>query len=140
MTCIGVPSRSLGNQGACIIAKSYEMKKCGVKTGLAHLGRARQVPRWIFLKRDFRWYEVPEPVDAGDQRATLLDEVEYYSIDEFFFDATPPRGRSHEEYAITIRDRIMDAASLPRDGGDRADADPRQADLRHQRSPSARRP
>jgi nucleotidyltransferase/DNA polymerase involved in DNA repair len=29
--CFGV----LGNQGACVIAKSYEMKAQGVKTGMA---------------------------------------------------------------------------------------------------------
>ena len=28
----------LGNQGACVIAKSYEMKGAGVKTGAADLG------------------------------------------------------------------------------------------------------
>src|SRR4051794_12240077 len=30
----GVPVGVLGNQGACIIAKSYEMKSCGVGTGM----------------------------------------------------------------------------------------------------------
>ena len=29
----GVPLGVLGNQGACVIAKSYEMKAAGVKTG-----------------------------------------------------------------------------------------------------------
>ena len=30
----GVPVGVLGNQGACVIAKSYEMKAAGVKTGV----------------------------------------------------------------------------------------------------------
>ena len=29
----GIPVGVLGNQGACVIAKSYEMKAAGVKTG-----------------------------------------------------------------------------------------------------------
>ena len=32
---IGTPVGVLGNNGACVIAKSYEMKKAGVKTGTA---------------------------------------------------------------------------------------------------------
>jgi DNA polymerase V len=30
---LGKPVGVLGNQGACVIAKSYEMKAAGVKTG-----------------------------------------------------------------------------------------------------------
>jgi DNA polymerase V len=30
---LGVPLAVIGNQGACVIAKSYEMKAAGVKTG-----------------------------------------------------------------------------------------------------------
>ncbi len=30
---VGKPVGVLGNQGACVIAKSYEMKAAGVKTG-----------------------------------------------------------------------------------------------------------
>jgi DNA polymerase V len=31
---VGVPTGVLGNQGAAVIAKSYEMKAAGVKTGM----------------------------------------------------------------------------------------------------------
>ena len=37
----GVPVGVFGNQGACVIAKSYEMKAAGVKTG---------VPIWEALR------------------------------------------------------------------------------------------
>ena len=38
---IGVPVGVIGNQGACVIAKSYEMKNAGVATGM---------PIWDALK------------------------------------------------------------------------------------------
>src|SRR5215471_17105221 len=48
----------LGNQGACVIAKSYEMKAAGVKTGEPVWEAKKKCPDGIYLKRDFRWYEV----------------------------------------------------------------------------------
>jgi nucleotidyltransferase/DNA polymerase involved in DNA repair len=43
----------------------------------------------------------------------LSTAVEYYSIDEFFFDATPPRGKTPQEYAELIRDRAMEVVRVP---------------------------
>ena len=43
----------------------------------------------------------------------LSPRVEYYSIDEFFFEATPPRGRAFQEPAEAIRDRIWEATRVP---------------------------
>jgi nucleotidyltransferase/DNA polymerase involved in DNA repair len=48
----------LGNQGACVIAKSYEMKAAGVKTGEPIWEARVKCPDGVYLKRDFRWYEV----------------------------------------------------------------------------------
>src|SRR5438477_7031038 len=54
----GKPVGVLGNQGAFVIAKSYEMKRCGVKTGEAVWDALSKCPLGIYLKRDFHWYEV----------------------------------------------------------------------------------
>jgi hypothetical protein len=43
----------------------------------------------------------------------LSPAVEFYSIDEFFFDATPPRGKTPQEYAELIRGRIWEVAGVP---------------------------
>ena len=64
----------------------------------------------------------------------LSPRVEYYSIDEFFFDATPPRGLDPHEYAATIRDPIMERGRRPGHGGDRPDADAGQAHQRHRQA------
>src|SRR5438270_13846620 len=54
----GKPVGVLGNNGACVIAKSYEMKAGGVKTGTPVWDAAKLCPEGVYVKRDFRWYEV----------------------------------------------------------------------------------
>lgn len=101
----------LGNQGACVIAKSYEMKAAGVKTGEPIWEAIRKCPDGLYIKRDFRWYEVLSRLMlhvVGE----LSPKVEYYSIDEFFFEAIPPRGMDHQAYALAIRGRIMELARV----------------------------
>ena len=48
----------LSNQGACVIAKSYELKARGVTTGMPIWDALPLCPEAIFVKRDFEWYEV----------------------------------------------------------------------------------
>ncbi|MCA9073659.1 MAG: DNA polymerase IV [Planctomycetaceae bacterium] len=83
----GVPVGVLGNQGACVIAKSYEMKANGVKTGMPIWDAVTLCPDGVYVKRDFRWYEVLSRAMLEIIRETS-PTVEYYSIDEMFFDAT----------------------------------------------------
>jgi DNA polymerase V len=109
---IDVPVGVLGNQGACVIAKSYEMKAEGVKTGEPIWEAIRKSPDGLFLKRDFRWYEVLSRLMLAMARE-FSPRVEYYSIDEFFFEAAPPPGLDLQGYAERIRDRIRDAVGVP---------------------------
>lgn len=108
----GLPVGVLGNQGACVIAKSYEMKAAGVKTGEPIWDALAKCPDGLYAKRQFRWYEVLSRAMLAVMR-DLSARVEYYSIDEFFFDATPPRGLAPEDYARRIRDRIMEEIGIP---------------------------
>src|SRR5262249_47101958 len=55
---VGKPVGVLGNNGACVIAKSYEMKLAGVKTGMPIWDAKKLCPDGVYLKRDFHWYEV----------------------------------------------------------------------------------
>jgi nucleotidyltransferase/DNA polymerase involved in DNA repair len=102
----------MGNQGACVIAKSYEMRSRGVKTGEPIWEAKQKCPEGVYLKRDFRWYEVLS--------RRLLDvvrewspRVEFYSIDEFFFEVLPGRGLSHQQTAAALRDQILERVRLP---------------------------
>src|SRR5918994_614086 len=90
------PVGVLGNQGACVIAKSYEMKAAGVKTGEPIWDAVKKCPEGINVKRDFRWYEVLSR-KMLDVVREFSPRVEYYSIDEFFFEAMPLEGRTFQQ-------------------------------------------
>ena len=106
------PVGVLGNQGACVIAKSYEMKAAGVKTGVPIWEAQVLCPDGVYIKRDFRWYEVLSRLMLEIVRE-YSPKVEYYSIDEFFFLSTPPRGQTFPEAAIAIRNAIWERLRVP---------------------------
>ncbi|HEU5115365.1 MAG TPA: nucleotidyltransferase, partial [Isosphaeraceae bacterium] len=43
----------------------------------------------------------------------LSPRVEYYSIDEFFFQAVCPRGKTFSDLAVLVRDRMWEVAKVP---------------------------
>jgi len=98
----------LGNQGACVIAKSYEMKARGVTTGMPIWEALPRCPEGIFVKRDFAWYEVlsRRMLDLVGQ---FSPAVEYYSIDEAFFDA---RAMTLDE-ARTLQQCLWERTGVP---------------------------
>ena len=80
----GVPTCVLGNHGACIIAKSYEAKAAGIKTGMPIWEAVPICPDAVYIKRDFEWYEtLSRKMLAIVQSVSPL--VEFYSIDEQFY-------------------------------------------------------
>jgi nucleotidyltransferase/DNA polymerase involved in DNA repair len=106
------PVGVLGNQGACVIAKSYEMKAAGVATGIPIWEAMAKCPEGVYIKRDFRWYEALSRRMLECMRE-LSPRVEYYSIDEFFFLAAPGRDQSFQDLAVTIRDRVSREVGVP---------------------------
>src|SRR5471032_2750320 len=74
------PVGVLGNHGACIIAKSYEMKAAGVTTGMPIWEALPICPNGVYVKRDFQWYEA-----LSRRMLAIVQEnsprVEFYSID-----------------------------------------------------------
>jgi DNA polymerase V len=106
------PVGVLGNQGACVIAKSYEMKAKGVATGMPIWDALVKCPKGVYVKRDFRWYEVLSRLMLGVVRE-WSPRVEYYSIDEFFFAAVPPPGRTFQDLAESIRDEVRERVGVP---------------------------
>jgi DNA polymerase V len=109
---LGKPVGVLGNQGACVIAKSYEMKAAGVATGMPIWDALVKCPAGVYLKRDFRWYEVLSRLMLEVVRE-WSPRVEYYSIDEFFFTALPAPGQTHQEFAESIRIAIRERVGVP---------------------------
>lgn len=108
----GIPLGVLGNQGACVIAKSYEAKAKGIQTGVPIWDAVKLVPEMIFVKRDFHWYEVLSR-KMLDVVRSVSPTVEYYSIDEFFFDATDFQRKGILEGAKAIQQRLLDEVGVP---------------------------
>ncbi|GAC1474273.1 MAG: DNA polymerase IV [Isosphaeraceae bacterium] len=106
------PVGVLGNQGACVIAKSYEMKAAGVTTGEPIWDAQVKCPTGVYVKRDFRWYEMLSRLMLEMARE-FSPRVEYYSIDEFFFLAMEPRGGTFQDLAVMIRERIWERLGVP---------------------------
>jgi nucleotidyltransferase/DNA polymerase involved in DNA repair len=98
----------LSNQGACVIAKSYEMKARGITTGMPIWDALPLCPEGIFVKRDFEWYEVLSRRMLDIVRS-FSPNVEYYSIDEMFFDA---RTASWDD-AKSLQQRILNQTGIP---------------------------
>ena len=111
----GKPVGVLGNNGACVIAKSYEMKASGVKTGTPIWDAARLCPDGVYIKRDFRWYEVlSRKMLAAVADHADVGRPEYYSIDEFFFHAAPLRaGQPLAAAVAAVRDRVLERVGVP---------------------------
>jgi DNA polymerase V len=109
---VGVPVGVIGNQGACVIAKSYEMKNAGVATGMPIWDALKICPEGLYVKRDFRWYEILSRMMLEIMREYSA-RVEYYSIDEFFFEVTPGPGQDELHYAEMFRDRIWERVRVP---------------------------
>src|SRR5882724_1470842 len=108
----GLPVGVLGNQGACVIARNYVMKKFGVKVGEPIWESKQKCPDGVYVKRDFRWYETLSRRMLAEV-GTFSPRVEYYSIDEFFWEGAPARGASYRQTAVLVRDHIKRTAGLP---------------------------
>ena len=105
----------LGNQGACVIARSYEMRPFGVRVGMPIWDAVKLCPLGIYIKRDFRWYEVLSRL-VLDALREVSPAVEYYSIDEMFFDA----GTLEQVFRLPLLDairalqlRLLDTVGVP---------------------------
>jgi DNA polymerase V len=110
---IGKPVGVLGNNGACVIAKSYEMRARGVKTGMPIWDAKRLCPEGVYVKRDFHWYEVlsRKMLETVGQFAP---RVEYYSVDEFFFAAERRHHRDTLPRAVVaLKDEVRERAGVP---------------------------
>lgn len=108
----GIPIGVLGNQGACVIAKSYEAKAQGITTGVPIWDAVKLSPEMVFIKRDFKWYEVLSRKMLAVVRS-VSPTVEYYSIDEFFFDASVLARNGLMDGAKALQQRLLDEVGVP---------------------------
>lgn len=108
---VGKPVGVLGNQGACVIARSYEMKAAGVTVAMP-IGMAKRLcPEGIYIKRDFEWYGVISH-QIQDVLHHYSNDVEFYSVDESFLDVSHARG-NEEKFAKEIQSMILKELRVP---------------------------
>lgn len=107
----GLPVAVLGNQGACVIAASYEMKDAGVEVAMPIWKAKKICPQGIFIKRDFRWYGVLSKA-MQEVLHEFTDHIEYYSVDESFMDLGQPT-IPLSKLAKQIQDRMWQRTGLP---------------------------
>jgi DNA polymerase V len=69
-------------------------------------------PDGLYVKRDFRWYEILSRMMLEIMRE-YSPRVEYYSIDEFFFEVTPGPCQEVHQYGEMLRDRIWERVRVP---------------------------
>lgn len=110
-TLVGKPVAVLGNQGACVIARSYELKPYGVKVGMP-IWKAKQLcPEATYVKRDFQWYGAVSHA-MQDIFKSYSERVEFYSVDESFIDFGNYRGDLYE-LGLRIQNEILEKLQIP---------------------------
>ncbi len=82
---IGKPVGVLGNQGSCVIARSYELKARGVTVAMPVRMARHLCPEAIYVKRDFELYGVISH-QIQDILNRYTPHVEFYSVDESFME------------------------------------------------------
>jgi len=82
---IGSPVCILSSHDACIIAKTYDAKAVGIKTGMPIWEAKKLLPNATYLSADFRFYGL-----ISNKMFSILSryspDLEVYSIDEGFLD------------------------------------------------------
>ena len=101
----------LGNQGSCVIARSYEMKARGVTVAMPIYMAKKLCPEGIFIKRDFEWYGIISH-QIQEILRNFTPYIEYYSVDESFMEfKTPPEDL--ELLAKLIQETVLREARIP---------------------------
>jgi DNA polymerase-4/DNA polymerase V len=93
----GKPLCVLSSQDACIVAKTYDAKAAGIKTGMPVWEAKKLMPHATYLPADFRFYGM-----LSEKMFSILrrfsPEVEVYSIDEGFLDLNGMRTLWRKDY------------------------------------------
>jgi len=93
----GKPLCVLSSQDACIVAKTYDAKAAGIKTGMPVWEAKKLMPHATYLPADFRFYGM-----LSEKMFSILrrfsPDIEVYSIDEGFLDLNGLRALWKKDY------------------------------------------
>lgn len=112
---LGKPVCVLGNNDGCVISRSKEAKKMGVKMGMPHFMAKKEFPNAIYVSgRYSRYVEISNRIMG--LLTTFSPNIEQYSIDEAFIDFTGLRRlykRNYLEIAKMIRNEVKAKIGIP---------------------------
>ncbi|WP_231288397.1 DNA polymerase Y family protein [Mariprofundus ferrooxydans] len=93
----GKPLCVLSSQDACIVAKTYDAKAAGIKTGMPVWEAKKLMPHASYLSADFRFYGL-----LSEKMFSILSrfspDIEVYSIDEGFLDLNGTQALWKKDY------------------------------------------
>lgn len=105
------PVAVLGNQGACVIARSYEAKPFGITVGMPIWQAKALCQKAVYIKRDFQWYGVISHA-MQDIFKSYSERVEFYSVDESFIDFGELK-KDWRELASKMQNEILEKLGIP---------------------------
>lgn len=104
----------ISNNGGCVLARSIEAKKLGVKMGMPHFMAKKEYPEATYILSDIKKYK-----EFSRKVMTILRDfsptVEVYSIDEAFIELTGLKKlykRNYFEIAKMIRNKIKEEVGI----------------------------
>jgi DNA polymerase V len=108
----------LSSQDACVVAKTYDAKAAGIRTGMPVWEARKILPQAAYLSADFRYYgQISDSLFAILRR--FSPAVEEYSIDEGFIDMNglrtlyrKPWQQIADDIRTTIRGELGVTASV----------------------------
>ena len=106
-----VPVVVLSNNDGCVISRSAEAKKIGIKMGEPYFKVKELVKKnnvQIFSSNYALYGDISRRVMKG-----FSDKVEIYSIDEAFIDLSHVKDEMTEEYGKEIRERVLKWTGIP---------------------------
>ena len=111
----GKPVCVLPNNDGCVISRSREAKKMGVRMGEPYFMCKKEHPKAIYITADHEYYSF-----VSHQVMSILKDfsplVQIYSVDEAFVDLTGLTKlykRNYKKLAIFLRQRVLDEADIP---------------------------
>ena len=111
----GKPVCVLSNNDGCVISRSREAKKMGVRMGEPYFMCKKEHPKAIYITADHEYYSF-----VSHQVMYILKDfsplVQIYSVDEAFVDLTGLTKlykRNYKKLAIFLRQKVLNEADIP---------------------------
>ena len=111
----GKPVCVLSNNDGCVISRSREAKKMGVRMGEPYFMCKKEHPKAIYITADHEYYSF-----VSHQVMSVLKDfsplVQIYSVDEAFVDLTGLTKlykRNYKNLAIYLRQKVLEEADIP---------------------------